>query len=337
MNLPIPVVGVDPGPDWANNVNACLTDIDAHDHTPGFGVAITPQGLNINSDLTMNTNNLIDIRASRYTSQGTIPSDPSDLNEVYVLNGDLYFIDASGNNVRLTQGGSPAGGAGSITGLPSGTAGVNFAGSTYTFESATNTPATINVGSVGIAQTVLNGKRVTISANGAQAANYNLTLPAALPATASSVVVDPSGNLAFQTATANTYTPAFAAGTVTTSSNFFWYYLSSDIILIQGSVVLGAGSTGVNPFTITLPSPFVINPADYPQGQGTSFGTASINQGVNYYQGFVTYSGGAPFNELQLITSYNGVVSSGFTSLVLGEATLNAGNTVWISAIIKVS
>ena len=41
MGIPVPVVGVDPGPDWANNINAGLGIIDAHDHSTGKGAPIT--------------------------------------------------------------------------------------------------------------------------------------------------------------------------------------------------------------------------------------------------------------------------------------------------------
>ena len=41
MLLPVPVVGTDPGPDWANNLNACLAAIDSHDHSTDKGAPIT--------------------------------------------------------------------------------------------------------------------------------------------------------------------------------------------------------------------------------------------------------------------------------------------------------
>lgn len=41
MSMPVPVVGTDPGPDWANNIDACLSIIDSHDHSFGKGAPIT--------------------------------------------------------------------------------------------------------------------------------------------------------------------------------------------------------------------------------------------------------------------------------------------------------
>ena len=41
MGIPVPTVGVDPGPDWANNLNSGLGIIDSHDHSTGKGAPIT--------------------------------------------------------------------------------------------------------------------------------------------------------------------------------------------------------------------------------------------------------------------------------------------------------
>ncbi len=198
MNMPVPVVGVDPGPDWATNVNACLSIVDSHTHTAGQGVQITPQAININSDLTFAGNNATNLRSVRFTPQSGTIVGASDIGCLYENGVDLYYVDGAGNQVRITQGGSVTGATGTITGLPSGTASASFAGSTFTFQSATNTPASMNVGTIILGQTVASGKNVTIAAAGAQAANYNLTLPIALPAATSYTVSDSSGNLSFK-------------------------------------------------------------------------------------------------------------------------------------------
>ncbi len=198
MNMPVPTVSVDPGPDWATNIDACLSIIDSHTHTAGQGVQITPQAININSDLTFAGNNGTNFRSVRFFPQPGVINGASDLGALYENGVDLYYVDGAGNQVRITQGGSVTGATGTITGLPSGTASASFAGSTFTFQSATNTPATINAGTYILGQTVASGKNVTIAAAGAQAANYNLTLPIALPSATSYTVSDSSGNLSFK-------------------------------------------------------------------------------------------------------------------------------------------
>src|SRR5271170_7015417 len=96
MNLPNPVVGTDPGPDYGNNLNASLVLIDQHDHSPGHGVLITPTGLNINVDLPINNNNLTLVRSVRFMAQGAPISLVTDLSCLYSVtesgsNGDLWY------------------------------------------------------------------------------------------------------------------------------------------------------------------------------------------------------------------------------------------------------
>ena len=206
MNLIVPVVGTDPGPDWANNINASLQIIDQHNHSSGSGVQITPAGLNISSDLSIQSNNLIAVRSLRLNSQASTLSLPADLGCIYESGVDLYYNDGSGNKIRLTQSGSVAGSAGSITGLPSGTASAVYSGGTFTFQSATNTSAVIDGQSIILRNNLANSKGLTLSPPNAMAANYTVTLPA-LPASATSIVtIDTSGNMA-ATINSNSITP----------------------------------------------------------------------------------------------------------------------------------
>lgn len=208
MNLPIPTVSTDPGPDWGTNVVACLNAIDSHDHSPGQGVQVNPAGLNINTDLTMQSNNLTMVRTVRFVTQASPLSAGADIGCLYESGVDLYFNDGNGNQVRITTNGLVNAGAGSITGLPSGTASVSFAAGTYTFQSATNTPATMNVGPLVIGAAIANSKTVTIAPSNTLAANYVMTLPAALPASTSLFTVDASGNIDTTTA------PTLSGGTL---------------------------------------------------------------------------------------------------------------------------
>lgn len=248
MNMPVPVVSVDPGPDWATNINACLSIIDSHNHTPGQGVQITPAGIDINTDLPMNDNNLTTARSVRFSPQGVAISDPADLGCLYERGVDLYYIDGAGNQIRLTQSGSPAGATGTITGLPSGTASAAFSGSTFTFQSATNTPASLNVGPITIGQPVASGFGVTLTPSVSQASNYNLTLPVALPPVVPSALVsDTSGNLSFLQIASGRYTPTITPVTNVTSTSAV-----TDMFYTRvGNIVTCTGSLFVN---VTTPS-----------------------------------------------------------------------------------
>lgn len=190
MSLPIPVPGLDPGPDWANNINAALTIIDSHTHAPGSGVQITPSALNINADLTFNSFNGISFRSVRFTNQSGSLSDASDLGCLYENGGDLYYNNASGAAVQVTNGDSVAGSTGTITGLPSGTASASFqSGSgTFQFQQATSTGANIDVATVAIrypgSYPSLSGNYIALQAPSALSTAYAFTLPATTPASA---------------------------------------------------------------------------------------------------------------------------------------------------------
>lgn len=186
MLLTIPIPGVDPGPDWANNLNASLGIIDAHNHAPGSGVQINPAGININSDLTFNnSNNAIALRSARFNPQASpISASGSDLGCLYEAGVDLYYNDGSGNQIRITQSGSVAGASGTITGLPSGTASAAFASGsgTFVFQQATSTGANLDVASIAIrypgSYPTPSGNYIQLQAPTSLASGYSLTLPA---------------------------------------------------------------------------------------------------------------------------------------------------------------
>jgi hypothetical protein len=188
MNLIVPTVGQEAGPQYAFDLNSSLTIIDQHNHAPGSGVQINPNGLDINSNLTFNNNAATALLATVFMPQTSLAT----LGAVYVSGSDLYYNDLAGNVIRLTASGSPAGGAGSITGLPSGTAGVAYAAGTFTFSEATNTPANIAAGSIMIGNNTALSKYLTLSAPAALASNYTITLPL-LPSSQKIVTLDNTG------------------------------------------------------------------------------------------------------------------------------------------------
>lgn len=184
MSLPIPVVAIDPGPDYALNVDACLAILDAHTHSPGSGVQITPSGLNINADLGFLNNNLTAVRSVRFQSQGSPIGGTSDLDCAYVSGADLYYNDGNGNQVRITNAGAVAGTPGSISGLVApATAGYSAGSFTFFWRSNTNAAAAMNMGAISILKTnVANSAGVTLQASNSTSSSYTLTLPVALPA-----------------------------------------------------------------------------------------------------------------------------------------------------------
>lgn len=196
MMLPIPVVGVDAGPDYASNINLCLTTIDGHDHASGSGVQITPAGLSISSDLSFIVNNAINLRSARFTSQSSTLALASDIECIYVAGVDLYYNDGSGNTIRLTQSGSVAGASGSITGLASpASATYVSASSTFIWQSGVNIAANLDARNVILRNSTASSKGLTLSPPSSMAADYTVTLPA-VPGSQSFVTIDASGAFA---------------------------------------------------------------------------------------------------------------------------------------------
>lgn len=198
MSLPVPIVGVEPGPAWAQDINSCMGILDQHDHSSGQGVKITPTGININADLPINGNNLTLVKTVNFSAQlAPLAGLSPNLGCVYVAGNELYYNDEAGNVVQITNTGSVNAGAGSITGLPSGTASASYSSGpgTFIWQSATNTPANMDNASVTIREQVSMGNGVTLKAPTGLAANYNLIFPSALPGSTKFLTVDTSGNI----------------------------------------------------------------------------------------------------------------------------------------------
>jgi hypothetical protein len=224
MGLPIPVVGTDPGPDWATDINSCLTLIDQHDHSVGYGVQITPAGLSINSDLTFQSNNATNLRTVRLASQTTTLSLSTDKGCLYEVVNDLYYNDGAGTAIRLTQSGAVAGTPGSISNLVSpASAAYVSATQTFVFQQAANTPANVDGASFIFRNTTASSKGVTVSAPGSLAADYALSFPTSLPASTLPVSLSAAGAFsaaqitAAQIASGTITATQIASGTITTT------------------------------------------------------------------------------------------------------------------------
>lgn len=259
MMLPIPVVGVDPGPDYALNIDGCLTLLDSHDHTIGKGVQITPAALNLNTDVSFLGNNAINLRSSRYSAQLSPLSLAADVGCVYVSGLDLYFNDISGNQIRITQGGSVNGSTGTITGLPSGTASAAYNSGTFIFQRATNTAANIDGASYVLRNNLVSSKGLTLSPPNAMAADYGIILPL-LPAIKGIVTLNSSGNMNVEPSP-----PAAATSfvTVDTSGNLSVQVLRYQIIVgvggTHGTITAGLAAASNDQVIIVLPGTYTEN------------------------------------------------------------------------------
>lgn len=106
MGFPVPTVSVELGPQYATDVNQALFTLDSHNHSPGQGVPIGAQSINIQSDLSFNINNAVNLRTVRFVS--TTASSGTDVGCIYVKGVDLFYNDLNANVVRLTLNGGLA-------------------------------------------------------------------------------------------------------------------------------------------------------------------------------------------------------------------------------------
>lgn len=216
MNLPNPVPGVDPGPDYADNIQSCFKILDGHNHSAGSGNQIMPSGILINADLPFNSNNATQLRSIRFTPQVSPIGGAQDLGCLYESGVDLWYNDGSGNQVQMTSGGLVNA---TSSGISSGTATASFSGGVLVVDSNTNTPANIKCGSVLIGNNTVSPNFVTLAPPNALASNYTLTMPAGLPGATNFVGLDSSGNISAYAAVAGGITGSnIAAGTVTTTN-----------------------------------------------------------------------------------------------------------------------
>lgn len=179
MNLVVSTIGVDSGLNWETNLNADLTILDNHNHTPGNGVPIPTNGININQDFPLNNYQAIDVKSILFKNQSSLAT----VNALYTVGGELFYNDPSGA-VQITLGGVVNATA---SGISSGAASASFSAGVLVVNSAANTPANIQCGSVLLGNNVAASKFLTLSPPAAMAANYSVTLPT-LPSVNNSIM-----------------------------------------------------------------------------------------------------------------------------------------------------
>lgn len=198
MTLVLPIVSQQSGPEYASNINTALTRLDAHTHAPGYGVPITPNAININTDLPFNNTNATLLRSTRYyinTVPLSVASSSADIACSYVAGSDLYFNDVSGNQIRITQNGGLAGSPGSISGLTSPASASYVSGNqTFVWQSDVNVAASMDVRNVILRNSAASSFGLTLQAP-SMGANYTITLPT-ISSSSGFVTQDSSGTQA---------------------------------------------------------------------------------------------------------------------------------------------
>jgi hypothetical protein len=113
MGFTNPVVLGTVEPDAEQDVSNALTTIGGHTHTgaPTDGKKLPAAALAIDGDVSFKdslavSHNVVDLRTSRYTDQGSTLSASGDVDCVYFVGGDMYANDGSGTAIKLTSGGA---------------------------------------------------------------------------------------------------------------------------------------------------------------------------------------------------------------------------------------
>lgn len=335
---------------WDTIMNTtCWPVIGAHDHTTGNGVKIPSAALKINADVSWafsGTNYAItDALALDFAPQEAA-SVASYSSALFVNSDDannLYFRNASGSNVKITDGStlnvSIVGGIGGDYSSVSALLDYDDATDTYRFRQETSASvrqyAKISVADIIIREYDAAGdatvptETVTLKSPDALAASYSLTMPAALPASTSLVRCNSTGQLA-------------ASGEIDESPTF----ATDRNVTLQGTgrvihgdriKVMPVTPGGVNVQTGTVSS--TGGTAGAQQGVSTTayypiiFGfetssDASIGERFQSVIAFVSASGGSPTYTLMRSNSFDGT----FTAVSSADATSSSSPTITVTS-----
>lgn len=97
---------VTPGPEWANKINEAFEVVDDHDHTGDKGKRIPIIGVDVNQDVDMQANELINTTSVQFENLDTPLSGALNTVKTQVVDGNLWFTNAGGVPVQITDGNS---------------------------------------------------------------------------------------------------------------------------------------------------------------------------------------------------------------------------------------
>lgn len=218
MSLVLPTPGGDIGV-WDDEINAALTLVDSHGHVAGQGVPIVTAALNINADVPLNGNSLTNTKSLDLAEVAALASGAR---RIFVSSSDheLYYRTAAGVNVRLTNGSSlnltlVGGIVGDYAAVGAEVA-YDDANDRYTFKQQLSAGvkqwARLDASDLDLYEYKAAGdatnitKRVRLKSPAALAANYDITMLAALPGSTSLLQLDSSGVMTASNTVANAVT-----------------------------------------------------------------------------------------------------------------------------------
>ena len=106
MDLILPTPSITIGPTWASNINTALELVDSHDHSTGKGAKVKPNGLDINANLDVQTNQILNAAAAQLYDQSVTLTGPTNTFKIHSVLGNLYFTNSAGTAVQITSAGA---------------------------------------------------------------------------------------------------------------------------------------------------------------------------------------------------------------------------------------
>jgi len=291
MNLPVPSVGSESGPQYAFDINACMSLIDTHDHSPGRGVQITPAGININAILSFNNNPATSLSYTSFVAGALASSTLQSVSVAPVSSiNELFYTDSNGTQTQITSNGI-------VNVIASAIPGESYSAGTFiwtqTQSSLPTTPANFDIGSITLRPNVAgttNG--VTLTPPSSISSAYTINLPT-IPVANSILLLNSTGAMSTVSGASGTYlaggsTPVFTAFKAPTyqifTSGFGTYTRPSPAPLYIEITALGGGGggggSGLSPIPATA-------------GGNTTFGSTLVvaNGGQHGGSGDTTGSG----------------------------------------------
>jgi len=235
MNIVVPTVGVELGPQWAIDINNAFVTVSSHNHSPGQGNQITPAGMLISQDLSFLGNNATQLNTARFNNLASLVSGGLNVGCVENYLGDLWYVNAAGVPIQITVGNAISGSPGNISGL-SAPASVVYSSPTFAFRSGINIPGNIDFASAIFRNLTTGSFGLTVSVP-TLSANSGLILPVA-NGTPSFLQIDATG----------TITPGAALANGITGSNISLQTIAQGNLAVRttGSTV-GAGGVAISP------------------------------------------------------------------------------------------
>jgi len=243
MSIVTPTLGGDSGT-WDDKINDAFGLVDAHDHSSGKGVKVTPSGLNINADLAFAGNGATGLGKVLFNAVTALASGSKAL-FVSSADNELYWRTNAGTNVKLTSGTSinttlVGGIVGDYSSVGAEVA-FDDANDRYTFkmQGSPKPWARLASGPVRIFEfNTVETVYVGLNAPTALAAAYDITLPLAAPGSTSFVLMDSSGVLTVTNTVPNaiTFSTSISTPTIAGTPNFTGAVTMASTLVALGTV-----------------------------------------------------------------------------------------------------